>query len=218
MGWFVALAGTDLTACSEGDLKNLQDACEVIRMVPISLSRARVDRTRYDRAAGWVGSAWPDLHELTAIHEAVAAPIKQLADLTDDGHACVRFSSTVTHTVEFYKASEAAQREGYAPLMIASTDEVAGSSPHVWRDQFTFRAASLLETYADKIRRCPHCTTVFLQLRKTPSTVALTATRLRGCDNAENGNARRRPRSRTCRHPRKEFGDERSRSSDETTA
>jgi hypothetical protein len=167
MKWFVTLANTDLTdqaVCSDGDFQNWQDACEAIRMVPIFLSPVPVDRKRYIPTGGGVGSVSPTRLDIENIHEAIAQPLKDLADGVKDR---VQFGPvSVSHTIGFRTTNEAQRQAGYFPHVISSAANVTGDSHQVWRGEFMLRAGRLLETFVDNIRRCPHCKRVFVQLRK----------------------------------------------------
>ncbi len=161
MAWFVKLANTDMAALTPGDIQNLQDQCEAIRRVPISFYPIPSDRKRYPFHGGWGASASPTLRDLQNIHDTIALRLNKLAD----GEKVSFGPIQVTHTISFRKSNEAEQRAGYPPYLI-SPYAVLRSGSQSWPDEFVLRAAQLLETYVDSIRRCPHCKDVFLQLRR----------------------------------------------------
>lgn len=161
MAWFVKLANTDMAALTPGDIQNLQDQCEAIRMVQISFYPIPPDRKRYPFHGGWGASASPTLRDLENIHAAIAPRLNTLADGVEVSFGPVQ----VTHTIRFRKSNEAEQRAGYPPHLI-SPYAVLRAGSQSWPDEFLLRTARLLEEFVDGIRRCPHCKKVFLQLRR----------------------------------------------------
>lgn len=160
MAWFVKLANTAMATLHPGDILNLQGQCEAIRKVPISFHPIPSDRKRYPFHGGWVASASPTLRDLQNIHDAIAPRLNDLANGVDVSFGPIE----IAHTIRFQKSNEAEQQAGYPPYRISPSSFLRGS--HAWPDEFVLRAALLLETYVDSIRRCPHCTKVFLQLRR----------------------------------------------------
>ena len=161
MAWFVKLANIDMSKLTPGDIQNLQDQCEAIRMVPISFYPISSDRKRYPFHRGWMAGESPTLRDLQNIHDAIAPCLNKLADGVE-----VSFGPTqVTHTIRFRKSTEVEQEAGYPPHLIFPYAVLRGGS-HSWPDEFLLRAARLLEEFVDGIRRCPHCKKVFLQLRR----------------------------------------------------
>lgn len=166
MAWFVKLANTKVEAWSSGDIQNLQEECAVIRREPLFLSPAQADRKRYLRTGGGMGSASPTLLDLKNIHEAIAPRLRHLADLTDAADDVVTFGLVaLNRTIQFRKTNEAQRQAGWAPHVISETVDVTGGS---WPNEFLLRAAQLLETFVDSIRRCPRpgCEMIFVQPRK----------------------------------------------------
>lgn len=173
MKWFVTLANTDLkdpAACSDGDFQNWQDACEAIRMVPLSLSPTptTVGRKRYPSPGGGTGSASPTRDVVRRIHDAITPKLDALADRKGASFSC----NSVSHSIQFDSMGDPQQRAGYAPHLISSSANVAGYGHDVWPDEFVLRCAQSLATFhagrnlVDAIRRCPHCQKIFLQFRR----------------------------------------------------
>jgi hypothetical protein len=164
MAWFVALADTDLEACSEGDIQNWQDACEAIRMVPLSLSPAPVDRKRpgdpkqYSSSGGGTGSVSPTPDDVKNIRNAIAQPLKDLAD----GATGIDVGGQVTMSESF----RIYRQKGDGPPFISSQTNVTGYGHYLWPKEFELRVRRLLKTFVHGIRRCPHCQHLFLQLRR----------------------------------------------------
>lgn len=161
MEWFVKLANTDMAALTPGDIQNLQDQCEAIRMRQISLYPIPSDRKRYPFHGGWGASASPTLQDLESIHAAIAPRLNNLADGAEVSFGPVH----VTHTIRFLKSNAAQQEAGYPPHLIFPY-AILRSGRQSWPDEFLLRVARLLEEFVDGIRRCPHCKKVFLQLRR----------------------------------------------------
>lgn len=161
MAWFVKLANTAMATLTPGDIQNLQDQCEAIRKVPIPFRPIPSDRKRYPFQSWWGASASPTLRDLQNIHDAIAPRLNDLANGANVSFGPIE----VTHTTRFQKSNEAEQQAGYPPHRI-SPCAVLRAGSQSWPDEFVLRAALLLETYVDGIRRCPHCTKVFLQLRR----------------------------------------------------
>lgn len=160
MAWFIKLTNTDLTTLTPGDIQNLQDQCEAIRMVPISFSPIPSDRKRYPFQRGWMTTPSPNFEDLQRIHEAIAPRLSQFADGAEISFGPMQ----VKHTVRFRKSTEAEQGAGYPPHLIFPIAILQASN--AWPDEFSLRAARLLEEFVDGIHRCPHCKQVFLQLRR----------------------------------------------------
>lgn len=161
MAWFVKLANTDMAALTPGDIQNLQDQCEAIRMRQISLYPIPSDRKRYPFHGGWGASPSPTLRDLENIHAAIAPRLNKLADGVEVSFGPVQ----VTHTISFRKSNEAEQRAGYPPHLIFPYAVLRAGSQS-WPDEFLLRAARLLEEFVDGIRRCPYCKKLFLRLRR----------------------------------------------------
>jgi len=166
MAWFVRLANTDLTKLSPGDLQNLQDECQAIRITPISFHPTRPDRKRYPFLHGWVGSLSPSFIQLQNIQAAIAPHLNRIAD----GQTTECGPITLQHTIKFRRSNDAQQRAGYPPYSISPTSIFNSNS---WADEFLFRVTRLLEQrrrrstlFVDSIRRCPNCQDMFVQLRR----------------------------------------------------
>lgn len=158
MQWFVTLADTDLAAQSEGDIKNWQDACEAIHLIPLPLTLipTRVGGKECRPCRGWTGPDSPTRDQLEEIQEAIAQPLKDLAD----GKADIDLGGRVSMSESF----QMHRQKGSGLPFITSEIEVEGYGN--WRDDFVLRVRRLLATFITSIRRCPHCGKVFLQLRK----------------------------------------------------
>ena len=161
MTWFVKLANIDLAALSPGDVQNLQDECQAIRMVAISFHSIPSNRKRYPFLRGWNSSLSPTVRDLENIHAAIAPHLNNLADGMEVSLGPVQ----VAHTTRFRKTTENERKGGYPPHVIYPTAILKAGS-HSWPDEFLLRTARLLEEFVDGIRRCPHCKKVFLQLRR----------------------------------------------------
>lgn len=163
MAWFVKLANAgDLSMLSPGDVQNLQDECQAIRMKPRSFHGTPLDRKRYPFLHGWVGSLSPSLTQLQDIQSAVASRLKSLLDGDNT------YFHSVPETTRFRKSTDVERRNEYPPHLIYHIS-TAGS----WPNEFLSRMVRLLEQprkggvlFVDSIRRCPHCDKAFLQLRR----------------------------------------------------
>ncbi len=167
MAWFARLANTTVRTLSPGDVQNLQDECQAIRMTPIAFHPTQPDRKRYPFLHGGVGSFAPTLLELKNICEVIALHLNRLAD----GQSTTCGPIHVDHTIRLTKSTDVERQAGYPPYRINPL--LIFSKGDTWADEFLFRMTQLLELprrgrtlFVDSIRRCPHCQQVFVQLRR----------------------------------------------------
>jgi hypothetical protein len=139
-------------------------------MVPLSLSPGptAVGRKQYRSSSGGTGSSTPTPDVVRGIHDAIQPKLNALAD-----HKEAWFSGgSVVPSIQFYPMDEPQPGAGSAPYMISSSAESKDYGDDVWPKEFELRCGQLLATFhagrylGEAIRRCPHCTKVFLQLRK----------------------------------------------------
>lgn len=162
MAWFVKLADTDLDACSEGDINNLRDACEAIEMVPLSVSPVPADRKRpgepklYSSSSGRTGKVSPTPDDVKNIHNAIAQTLKDMAD----GATNIDFGGDIPILESF----RIYRQKGDGSHFYSSTINVKGYGQR--SNEFVLRVRRLLPEFGDKIRRCPQCQHLFLQLNR----------------------------------------------------
>ncbi len=164
MAWFAKLANATLETLSPGDIQNVQDECQALRMTPIAFSLTRTDLKRYPFKQGGLGSFSPALPELKNICEVIALHLSLLADGKSTNCGPIR----VDHTITFTKSNEVERHNGYPPYRINTP--LIFSKGDTWSDEFLFRMTQLLQRprrdsalFVDSIRRCPHCQQVFVQ-------------------------------------------------------
>ncbi|GKS64841.1 hypothetical protein YTPLAS72_21450 [Nitrospira sp.] len=169
MKWFIDLANKDFEQLSAGDTQNLLDECMAIHLVPFHSILS--DRMRYPYKYGSNAST-PQRHDLQNIRAAIAPPLNNLADGRDAKFGPV----SVSHTTTFRRATDNERQAGYPPYLIFPMATISIGS-HTWQNEFLLRTAQLLEEtavrkpggkeekFVDRIRRCPHCQKLFVQLR-----------------------------------------------------
>lgn len=167
MKWFVDLANTtDFEAMTEGEqLLKKEEFAAMLSVACRPLIEIPPDTKRYP---GSVGSKTPQpaleyvpafsVLDMQRFQNEISPHLDRLAD--DESTSFGGFN--VSFTVNFPKNPHYTEHaEG--PRYHVSRGEVGGS-PH---ENLVLRMARLLETYADNVRRCPHCKKVFLQFRRS---------------------------------------------------
>ncbi len=109
-----------------------------------------------------VGIFPPDPAQMQKVRDVIASHINDLAD--DKGTLIGGFD--ITLTVSFHK-NAAYNQNKERPRYLIFLGEVGRAVSNIYRQTLLLRMAKLLEVYADKVRRCEHCKTVFLQLKRT---------------------------------------------------
>ena len=146
---------------SEGDIQNLREECQAIRRLLNPFRATEPDRKKYPFLRG--GTSWspPTKDQLEQLQETVAWHMNAIADGQE-----VRIGPfNVRHETRFRRSTEIEKQEGYYDYLIFTTEIIQPHGNPV-EDELLIRMARLLEEFADKIRRCPHCHNVFLQFRR----------------------------------------------------
>lgn len=167
MNWFVKLANTTgFETMTEGErLVWKEEFSAMLAKGNSPISEAPRDPKRYPGAPGsktsqtslqMTPSFSPD--QMQQARDAIAVHLDKLAD--DQGTSLGSFS--ITYTVSFHR-NENHDEDTESPRYLVYRGEIGGSP----RDRLLLRMSKLLETFADKIRRCSHCKKVFLQLKRS---------------------------------------------------
>jgi hypothetical protein len=165
--WFVKLANTtDFETMTDGEHLVWKEEFSAMLSKPSSpITGGTLDTKRYPGSAGSKVSQTalqitPTFipTKMRQIRDNIAPHLEKLAD--DQGTILGGFH--FTYTVSFHRNADY-DEETESPRYFVYRGEMGGS-PH---ESLLLRMTKLLETYADKIRRCPHCKKIFLQLNKS---------------------------------------------------
>ena len=166
MEWFVALGRTLNNFGSMAGWEQLKWTEEFAAMY----SRAAgpvlpvpADKTRYPRGedAGLQAAYLPTLAQMQEVRDEIAGHLNDLAD----GKGTVLGPFQVTVSVRFEHVHDAYGRQK-KPRHIIHRGEMGEKVENIYRISLLRHLTTLLETYCDQIRRCPHCLSVFLQNRR----------------------------------------------------
>ena len=165
--WFIRLANLDIHNLSEGDLKNLQEECEVIRDLHVPFRPMEQDRKRYPFLRGGPFYGPTTVKQLLSLQKYVLEHLSAIADGED-----AKFGPfVIQHETRFTRSSEKEKSGGYPNYRIYRIEILQSSKESNFRDQMLIRLARLLEAdvanepLVERVRRCPHCGKLFLQLR-----------------------------------------------------
>ena len=164
MNWFVLLAKKDLARLSNGDFLNLQEEALAIRRTYCRDLGARANPPAMDELSRLQSDIRKSLNDLVACHQVTLGP----------------FPVKIEINLPSAKAEEDTEisrfvRAGHKVDVIwknLSKPENDLAKIRVWHlvspaQTLQYEFARRLETYANAIERCPHCKTLFLQLRST---------------------------------------------------
>lgn len=177
MAWFVKLANTgDFISMSAGELLLWQEEFMAMFLrghAPVM--QVPLESKRYPRSDGPSGTLleWPTPTEMLEVRDVIKRPIDDLADgratwIPGNG------SFDVNYSVKFMGNPEYFNERDTEPRYFIFHNEV--SSSRSYPEAFSLRLLRLLQAYpdmnrrhicADKLRRCPHCLMVFLQVKRS---------------------------------------------------
>lgn len=148
MNWFVAIANKDLPAMTPGELQMLREEVVAIKRA-LRLS--------------WGKTTWdPSLERAKETHRAVSKHLKELAET---GQTTLGPFEQQTHI----QSADVAFKDVFSELDSDTKQSLSGFSHHTKiteGDELLFFMSRLLEQFGGSIRRCPHCSIIFLQSRR----------------------------------------------------
>lgn len=162
MAWFVKLANSAIEDMSEGDLKNLQEECQVMRGLYYPFRKMEKDRKRYPFLRGGKCCGPPTVQQLIALQAIFASHLSAVAE----GREVKLGPFIIQHETRFKRSTEAEKRGGYPNYRIYPIEILQASATIYAEQELLIRLAKLLESFVERVRRCPHCNKLFLQLRR----------------------------------------------------
>lgn len=163
MAWFVKLANTTgFETMTEGEQLLWKEEFAAMLSTATLLIEVPPDTNRYPRSKAPQPSLQVTPTFSPAQMQKARDAIKSHLDpLADDGYTTIG-GFTVTYTVSFHKNADY-EKNRELPRYLIYRGEMGGSP----QDRLLLHMSKLLETYADKVRRCPHCKKVFLQIKRS---------------------------------------------------
>lgn len=165
--WFVKLANTSgFETMTEGEqLLWKEEIAAMLSKASSPITGGPPDTKRYpgaarSKASQTVLQQTPAFSpaQLQQARDTIAPHLDNLAD----DQATIFGGFHITYTVSFQKNADYDENTE-SPRYLVYRGE-SGGSP---QDHLLLRLSKLLETYADKIRRCPHCKKMFLQFKRS---------------------------------------------------
>jgi hypothetical protein len=159
MNWYVSFAREDLSRLTAGDFLNLQEQITAIwyklRYLDQSASRLVTSKPQ----------PLPSREQIEQLQGTVSKHLSEIADqgaTSSDPYTITRFIHHVSGEHEDY--------ENGIPLyefdFWRSQVFITGRQENVFKDYLVHHLFDLLREHAQSVRRCPHCSQVFLQLRR----------------------------------------------------
>jgi hypothetical protein len=167
MNWFMKLAKTtDFETMTEGEqllwkeefaAMSSKASSPLIGVPPDTKWYPGSARSKASQTSLQVAPAFSPA-QMQEVRDAIKPHIDRLAD---DNYIIIG-GFTVTYTVSFHK-NAAYEKNRELPRYLVDRGEMGGSP----QDRLLLHMSKLLETYVDKVRRCPHCKKVFLQFKRS---------------------------------------------------
>lgn len=180
MAWFVKLANTKGFATMSTDTQLLwqEEFMAIMLRGHEPVMKAPLDRKRYPRSDSPVASMMdpPTPIEMQEVRAVIRQPINDLADGRQTWIPPLG-SFEISYSVKFMGNPAHFNKPHTEPRYLVFHNEVGGDSgPNPYQRPLLLRLLRLLEAYpdknrrdtsADKLRRCPHCQEVFLQVKRS---------------------------------------------------
>jgi hypothetical protein len=159
MNWYVSFAREDLSRLTAGDFLNLQ---EQITAIWVKLRYVDThDRTRPLRPA------LPSREDVERLQKHVVTHFDEIVDQGGSQFGPYPISRFITHEVWDLDGSD---EPGDEPISVDQWRHqilITGPDKDTFKNYLVTHLFDLFREHAQSIRRCPHCSRVFLQLRRS---------------------------------------------------